>query len=175
MTDISNMWLAVLSAAIVAVACGKSDNCPPPNYSPGDKFEITVNSIQSGETPCPEMPLGPGDSLVVTASSSRPYNPDSSGCYTLAATPEVPNFAKNVMKSCTPGNDQLGVQCKGVTAEGCTVTMNTGIGQVPSASQGVIAHTLFGFNTGGGWELDSGQVCSMSPECGLNQFDVRIG
>jgi hypothetical protein len=78
------------------------------------------------------------------------------------------------MKSCMSGDDQLGLHCEGVTADDCRVSMSTGVGQVPSASQAVIEHTLFGFNTGGGQRLDGGGVCSMSSECGLNQFDVRI-
>src|SRR5664280_2935088 len=99
MKDYTTRWLLVLIVAIAAAACGKPDNCPPPNYLPGDKFKITINSIRAGDTPCSEMPLGTGDSFVVTAGTSRQYYPGSADCYTLAATPEVPDFAKGVMKS----------------------------------------------------------------------------
>jgi hypothetical protein len=175
MTGSCNKWHVVLAAAFAAVACGKPDSCPPPNYSPGDKFKVTINSLRVGEIACAEMPLAPGDSFVVIA-SNYPV-PDVTGrsrCYTYPATPDVPAFAEGVMTSCKPGDEQLGVQCEGVTAHGCMVTMSTGVGQVPSASQGVVNHTLFGFNTGGGQMVDGGEICSMSAECGLNQFDVTV-
>ena len=165
--------LLVMAALDPAGCSNKPENCTP-NFSPGDRFKITINSVRLSQEPCPEMPLHPGDTFLVTASDSHTFNPDSRACYTYAATPDVPDFARGIMKTCAPSNDQLGVQCEGVTADGCAVSMATGVGQVPSTSQALIEHTLFGFTTGGGQRLDGGQVCSLSPACGLNQFDVRI-
>jgi hypothetical protein len=174
MTGISYEWPLVLATTLAASGCGKSENCPSHNISPGDRFKITINFLQLGEAPCSLIPLRSGDSFVVTAGIVQPYDATYGNCYTYAATPEVPDFAKGLIKSCSSGNQQLGLQCSGATTGGCVLNMDMQVGEVPSALQGIIEHSGFEFSVFGGREIDGGGVCSVDSACGLNQFDVRI-
>jgi hypothetical protein len=174
-----NKWLTVFALVLAAAACVNTPSNSPgcsPNFSPGDRFKVTINSIFPEQTPCRDMPLYPGDSFVVTANSYKLYDVSGrSHCYTYTAVADgVPDFAKGVMKSCASGSQQLGISCNGVTNDGCEVGMVTQIGEVPSESQGVIEHSVFEFHAGGGRQVDGGASCSMSWECAINQFDARI-
>ena len=112
-------WLLTFVTALAAASCRHGD-CGPQNISPGDKFRITINSIQPGQEPCPLMPLNPGYSFVITASNvERPVG----DCLTFSAVPKIPDFARGIMKSCAPGSFTLGLECEGVIADGCTTTL----------------------------------------------------
>ena len=83
----------------------------------------------------------------------------------------MPDFAKDIMTTCEPGDSQLGVACNGVTTDGCRVSIGTAVNQTPSASQTVIEHALF-YVTWGTGLTDAGARCH--PECDIDRYDVRV-
>ncbi len=165
--------LLVLIAMATGGCSNKAENCTP-NFSPGDRFRITIKSLRSGETSCSLLTLSPGDSFVLTAGTAKNYDPDARDCYTYAAAPEVPSFSRDIVRACTAGDQTLGLHCEGVTGNGCSVQMDMQVGDVPSVSQGVNEHGGFQFGMFGGQYVDGGAPCGWDPACDLNQFDVRI-
>jgi hypothetical protein len=163
-------WSLIPMVALAAAICCKPDSCPP-NYSPGDKFRITVNALSAG-IPCPGMQLSPGDSFVVTASNRAFGGPVGDSCYVYGAEPEVPEFAKGVISSCV-SDGRLGISCEGVTASGCQVTMKSWVGSVPSSSQGVIDHDVYKIDVFLSTRSDGG-VCAGYAACTAVDYDVRI-
>jgi hypothetical protein len=155
---------------LACVACTGPDRGCTANYSEGDQFKITVNGNQPGYGSCSLMPLNPGVNFVVAASGQM-TRMTNQGCYSLAAEGVEPDFAKGVVTTCKPGDEQLGIECDGVTADGCHITMWTEVNQTPSASQKVIEDALF-YVTWGTGLTDAGVRCL--PDCTIDRYDVRI-
>jgi hypothetical protein len=168
-------WFAVFVVVFAAAACVNTPSNSPgcsPNFSPGDRFKITINFLEAGETPCSLISLSQGYSFVVTAGIFQLTDTVDTKCYDLAATPEIPPFAAGLMRSCSSGIVKLGVECEGLTSDGCDVIMGTGVSSVPSSSQGITEHAQFRI----GWTdklHEVGKRC-VPEECGVENYDVRI-
>jgi hypothetical protein len=155
----------LLLAGWLLPSCG-NDTCPSAN--PGDKFEITVNGIRAGNTPCAALHLDPGVKFTMTV--ARPAHQDQSGvCVGPYAEPNVPSFARGFLTRCLADRFPLGLECNGTYTDGVSVACDIEVGfqasPLPSKVGDVIEHSVI---------TASAQGDCLSWECGGNIYDVRI-
>jgi hypothetical protein len=126
-------------------------------FDAGEQFQITVLSSIPSSAACQAPSLSPGDSFTLTAG-----DPLTSGdCKIRGAQGGPPPFAASVLTSCAEFTRQLGLECTGMTAAGCSVTAQTEVGPYIDRGTNTIEHGTFSIwwlmasscNTGGCQEL----------------------
>jgi hypothetical protein len=165
--------LLMLGVSIVDLSCSK-DNCTQ-SYQPGDKFRVTINESEPGDTPCDLFPLHPGDSFELAVGDDSTWNDGNSGCRGYAATSQVPSFATGILSSCGPGG-YLGQTCSGQLTNGCGVNYRSEIDLGSGGLGQTVEHAKFSYMLSSyveDWgELDGG-AC-LPNDCAWDQYDVRI-
>ena len=157
--------VSLLGGLFTGCFLGEPRNCYP-GFDPGEQFRITIKGPAPDNEICDTAPLQAGDSFVLTASNGRISDPSGNGCYTYGAVGTVPDFAKPIITECWPDRDQLGLGCKGVTANGCAITMTAVTGPYIHRDDQVIEDGGFTINWGG---------CQIPETCGGGEvYSARI-
>lgn len=160
---VSHLALFVFFAFVSS--CHKKD-CQPLGFDEGERFQITVQRqalLRPATTECEIAPLGAGDSFVLTGGTEIQ---DEYLCKVRGARPDVPLFAGAVVMSCREWTGQLGLECTGMTATGCTISAQLAVG--PYIARGV--DTIEVGTLSIWWSM--GSTCNIG---GCQQgYDVRI-
>jgi hypothetical protein len=115
---------------------------------------------------CDASPLHAGDSFELTAVDGLMSFGDGSDCHIRPAVGVVPEFLRPVITECTPGPDQLGLECTGSGPESCAVFVMLSVGPHIEKGERVIEDGLLNLGWGG---------CQVPMACGGGeQYRVRI-
>jgi hypothetical protein len=159
----------VMSATLVGLSLASGCHnypCPPVGFEQGERFRITVLSLRGDGHSCEGMDvpaLGAADAFTLVAGEY--VDMESTGCTRLGQPGPAP-FATNVLSTCERGRSQLGLMCSGVTAAGCAIKADIGVG--PRIAPGV--NTISDGVLGVGWSMAA--TCN-SGGCVAN-YDVAI-